>query len=367
MNITLDLFKHKGSHQIGIRFPFDFETKEYIKQFIGVRWTASHACFYVTYTTSTYSNLLLHLQAKNWTVNVSKVADFKKKNDADILFIKKYDTIVNKFGNWMLQQRYSESSITTYTSVIKIFLRHYENKNLDEITEKDIIRFNQDYILANGFSVTFQNQLISALKLFYRKYQNKNLDLANLERPKKYKYLPEVLSIKEVESLLSATSNLKHKILLSIIYSAGLRIGEALSIRLRNIDSERMMIHLMHAKGNKDRYVPLSPKLLILIREYIKLYKPKYYLFEGRFGRKYSQSSARSILKKALQKTSISKRVTLHTLRHSYATHLLESGTDIRYIQELLGHASPKTTMIYTHVSSRKIQNIKSPFDKLNI
>lgn len=361
------MFKHKGVDQIGIKFPFDPSVKNYIRQFKGVRWTATHKCFYVTYSPITYTELLAHLKAKDWPVEVLKMQTFKKKQDADELYIQKYEKIVNRFGNWMSQKRYSPNTVLTYTSSIKIFLRHYKNKNLDEITEKDIIRFNQEYILANGFSTTLQNQLISALKLFYKKYQNKHLDLENLERPKKSKTLPEVLSIKEVEDLLYATHNLKHKMLLSIIYSAGLRIGEALNISLTNVDSQRMLIHIMHAKGKKDRYVPLSPKLLVLLREYFKLYKPKRYLFEGSNGQQYSQSSARSILKMALQKTKITKRVTLHTLRHSYATHLLESGTDIRYIQELLGHNSPKTTMIYTHVSSSKLQNIKSPFDKLKI
>lgn len=367
MNITLDTFKHRGAQQIGIRFPFNYEVKEYIRQFKGVLWSATHTCFYVPYSAVTYNDLLTHLQAKNWHVNTQALQTFKKEQDTNAIYIKKYDKIVHRFGDWMAQKRYSDSTINTYTSCIKIFLRHYENKNLDEIVEKDIIRFNQDYILANSYSVTLQNQLINALKLFYKKYQNKHLDLENLERPKRSKVLPEVLSIKEVEHLLHATSNLKHKMLLSLIYSAGLRIGEALNITLTNVDSQRMLIHIMEAKGKKDRYVPLSPKLLLLLREYFKLYKPKVYLFEGQYGGKYTQSSSRSVLKNALRKTRITKRVTLHTLRHSYATHLLESGTDIRYIQELLGHNSPKTTMIYTHVSSQHIQNIESPFDKLNI
>jgi len=367
MNISLDIFKHKGLHQIGIRFPFDYKTKEYIKQFNGVRWSASHSCFYVPYSSTTYSDLLQYLRTKQWNIDTTKVDQFKKEDDANELYIKKYEHIVDAFGKWMAQKRYSTSTINTYTSMIKIFLRHYENKNMDEITEKDIIRFNQDYILANSFSATFQNQLINALKLFYRKYQNKHLDLNTLERPKKSKSLPQVLSIEEVESLLQATSNLKHKVLLCLIYSAGLRIGEALHLTLTDIDSKRMMIHVKKAKGNKDRYLPLSSNILVLLRDYFKLYKPKLYLFEGGKGEPYIQSSSRSVLNKSLRNTKITKRVTLHTLRHSYATHLLEAGTDIRYIQELLGHNSPKTTMLYTHVSSKKLQNIKSPFDKLNI
>jgi len=367
MNIQLDIFKHRGNTQIGIHFTYNFDAKEYIKKCDGVRWSATHTCFYVPYSASSFSNLSAHLKAKNWDIDTTKVDQFRRKIAADKLYIKKYQEIVNKFGDWMAQKRYSDSTISTYTSAVKIFLRHYENKNLDEITEKDIIRFNQEYILANGFSATFQNQLISALKLFYRIYQNKHLDLENLERPKKSKYLPQILSIEEVENILNATSNLKHKVLLSIIYSAGLRIGEALNLRLSDIDSQRMLIHIRNAKGKKDRYVPLSKGLLPYLRDYYTVYKPKEYLFSGQKGGAYSQVSARQLYRRLVEKCGISKRVTLHTLRHSYATHLLESGTDIRYIQELLGHNSPKTTMIYTHVSSKNLQNIKSPFDKLSL
>ena len=267
----------------------------------------------------------------------------------------------------MLQKRYSHNTITTYFSMIELFFRFHSNKTIAHITKKDIEEFNTEYILKNNYSATFQNQLISAIKLFYTYTNNKNLVLDKLDRPKKSKRLPEILSLTEVESLLNAIDNLKHKALLCIIYSAGLRIGEALNLKLNDIDSNRMLIRVANAKGQKDRYIPLSVNILELLRIYFKIYSPNNYLFSGKLGGKYTDSSARNILKNCLQKTNIKKRVTLHTLRHSYATHLLESGTDIRYIQEILGHNSPKTTMIYTHVSTNNLKNIKSPFDKLKI
>ena len=152
---------------------------------------------------------------------------------------------------------------------------------------------------------------------------------------------------------------------MSIIYSSGLRIGEALNLKLTDIDSKRMLISIKKGKGKKDRVSLLSPKILELLRDYYKAYKPNKYLFEGQFSEQYTSASARKVLKKALLSTSIKKRITLHTLRHSFATHLLESGTDIRYIQEILGHNSPKTTMIYTHVSTSSLSSIKNPFDTL--
>ena len=275
--------------------------------------------------------------------------------------------IIDRFSNWMQQKRYSSSTIGTYVSFLKTFLNFYKNIDIKEIGEKEVVRFNKLYILKNGFSTSTQNQFINAIKLFYSTYQHRFLDLKNLERPKKSLQLPEVLSIDEIKCILQSFKNIKHKTLISLIYSAGLRIGEALRLKLKDIDSKRMMIYIRQSKGRKDRYVPLSQVLLILLREYFKIYKPSNYLFEGPYNKPYTSSSARMILKKAVKHCKIKKHVTLHTLRHSYATHLLESGTDIRLIQELLGHNSPKTTMIYTHVSTSSLQKIENPLDKLNI
>lgn len=155
--------------------------------------------------------------------------------------------------------------------------------------------------------------------------------------------------------------------MLSLIYSCGLRRSELLALKLTDIDANRGILIIKQAKGKKDRIAPLSEKIVVALREYYKLFKPKEYLFEGQFGGKYSEKSLESVLKQSLAKTHIKKRVSLHWLRHSYATHLLEAGTDLRYIQELLGHNSSKTTEIYTHVSTKNIQNIKSPFDDLDI
>ncbi len=365
--IVLSVLEHRNATQLGISFPYDAPLKNYVLKFEGCRWSATHKLFYIPYSPDNYHKLTLYLSEFPVQVNEEEVEKHLAQESIDMQFILKYDAIINAFGNWLAQRRYSDNTIATYTNLIKVFLREYPNKNMDEIVEKDIIRFNQEYILKKGYSATFQNQLMSALKLFYQKYQNKHLDLDAIERPKRAKRLPEVLSIQEVESLLNQVGNIKHKVLLSIIYSAGLRIGEALNLTLNDIDSQRMQIRVTQAKGQKDRYLPLSPKLLVLLTEYYKLNKPEQYLIEGKNGGKYSQSSARAVLKQALKKTKITKKVTLHTLRHSYATHLLESGTDIRYIQELLGHNSPKTTMIYTHVSNNSLRNIKSPFDKLKI
>ena len=192
------------------------------------------------------------------------------------------------------------------------------------------------------------------------------IEIDKIHRPKRSKLLPNVLSKEEIKLILNAHSNIKHKMMLSLIYSCGLRCGELLALQPVHIDSMRNIVLLKNSKGKKDRIVPLNPKILEILRDFYKVYKPKTYLFEGQtIGLQYDARSLQLILKQALQKTGITKPVTLHWLRHSYATHLLESGTDLRYIQELLGHNSSKTTEIYTHVSTKSIQQIKSPFDDL--
>lgn len=174
------------------------------------------------------------------------------------------------------------------------------------------------------------------------------------------------MSKEEVKLILSAHINIKHKTMLSLIYSCGLRRSELLHLKPADIDSKRNIVFIRQSKGRKDRIVPLSLKILVMLRDYYITYNPKTWLFEGQnINEQYSEQSLQSVLKQALFKTKINKPVTLHWLRHSYATHLLESGTDLRYIQELLGHSSSKTPEIYTHVSTKSLQQIKSPFDDL--
>lgn len=190
--------------------------------------------------------------------------------------------------------------------------------------------------------------------------------MEKIYRPKSERLLPNVLSKAEIKSILTALVNIKHQTMLSMIYSCGLRRSEMLNLKPADIDSKRQLVIIRQAKGRKDRIVPLSANILVMLRNYYKAYQPKTWLFEGQLaGEKYSEKSLQCIIKQAVNKANIKKPVTLHWLRHSYATHLLEAGTDLRYIQEILGHRSSKTTEIYTHVSTKNIRNIKSPFDDL--
>ena len=273
---------------------------------------------------------------------------------------------IQKFKQWLRSKRYSESTITTYTEALKSFLVFYREKAVVEITNEDVIVYNNEYILKNNLSASYQNQIVNAIKLFFQTIRETKMEVDKIHRPKRAKLLPNVLSKEEVKLILNAHSNIKHKTMLSLIYSCGLRRSELLNLKPNDIDSKRGIVIIRQSKGKKDRIAPLSPKILEMLREYYIGYKPKTWLFEGQLeNTKYDERSLSNVLKQALTKSRISKPVSLHWLRHSYATHLLESGTDLRYIQELLGHSSSKTTEIYTHVSTKSIQQIKSPFDDL--
>ncbi len=273
---------------------------------------------------------------------------------------------IEKFRNWLLSKRYSDNTINTYSDALKTFLKFFNNKPIEDISDEDIIKFNTDYILARDLSSSFQNQVVNAVKLFFRTIHFKVLNPDSVERPKRPKVLPNVLSKEEVKSLLTVLTNLKHKTMLSLIYSCGLRCGEILTLKPEHIDSKRNILIIKQGKGRKDRIAPLSEKTIQMLREYFQMFRPKVYLFEGeKEGMPYGIRSLQNVLKQSVNKAGIKKPVTLHWLRHSYATHLLENGTDLRYIQEILGHSSSKTTEIYTHVSTKNIRNITSPFDSL--
>ena len=246
------------------------------------------------------------------------------------------------------------------------FINYYSKKDLLEISEEDIKKYLLYLVEKRKVSASYQNQVINAIKFYYEKVcGRKKLPYITIDRPFQDKILPTVLSEEEVMRILNSVTNIKHKAILLTIYSAGLRISEVINLKVADIDSSRKAIIIKGAKGKKDRNSILSDKLLLFLREYFKLYKPKMWLFEGQTGEQYSDSSIQAIFRDACYKAKIQKKATVHTLRHSFATHLLERGTDLRYIQELLGHSSSKTTEIYTHITHKGMEQVKSPLDNL--
>ena len=270
------------------------------------------------------------------------------------------------FKNYMNYRRYSQNTIKTYSDALDVFFRFFQNKTIENLTKEDLIQFNTEYILKKNLSSSYQNQVINAIKLFYRNRFNRSMEVDFIQRPRREKRLPNVLSKNEVKTILEAPSNIKHRAMLSLIYACGLRRSELLNLTLKDVLSDRNLLFIRQSKGKKDRVVPIGNKLIEMLRDYYKAFKPKTWLFEGQLlGEKYSERSIQLVLNQAVTKAKINKPVSLHWLRHSYATHLLESGTDLRYIQELLGHSSSRTTEIYTHVSTKNLQQIRSPFDDL--
>lgn len=373
--VTFSKFMRNKENYLFISFPHDSKLKAYLNDFEGLKWDSGLKGFYLPYSGHNKNQLFQYLRAGNYYVDYSALksgtptsrpgALTKKIAIGTQISIEATNTI-KEFKKWMGQKRYSLNTINTYESMLLLFFRFHYPKAPHQIDQKEILGFNTDYIMANGYSYTYQNQAINAIKLFYRQLGSGNIVPENLERPKRSFRLPEVLSMEEVKMILENTPNLKHKTLLSLLYACGLRIGEALNIEHKDLDLERGFTHIKSGKGRKDRYVPIPLRMCRLLSEYLGTYKPGKYVFEGQGGGKYSQVSARQVLKRSLSKCGIGKRVTLHTLRHSHATHLLENGTDIRFIQELLGHNSPKTTMVYTHVSTTSLDKIKNPFDEFD-
>ncbi|NVO02812.1 MAG: site-specific integrase [Bacteroidetes bacterium] len=275
---------------------------------------------------------------------------------------------LSKLKNWMAHKRYSESTIKTYLDGAKSFLMFVHPKPMNTLNNNDMVEYVNGYIIKNKLSFSYQNQVINAVKIFFREIVRSKFDVETLERPRRQHKLPNVLSKEEITAILRGPRNIKHKAMLSLIYSCGLRRGELLNLKSTDVDSKRNLLIIRNAKGYKDRVAPLSDKIIEMLRNYYKVYKPVKWLFEGQFKETpYSENSLQNVFKQALALTNIKKPATLHWLRHSYATHLLESGTDLRYIQEILGHKSSKTTEIYTHVSNKSLQKIKSPFDELDI
>lgn len=347
MKWKAQLLEHRGLARISVSFVKDERLLGLIRKFDGAQWSQTLKVWHVPDT------------EENRQIFGLPLITYPKPNEEG-------QRALENYKRWLRSKRYSESTVATYFDASKSLLTFFNEKSVSEISNEDIVSYNNDFILKRNLSASYQNQVVSAIKLFFTTVQDRQIEIESIHRPKREKPLPNVLSKAEVKTILEAHSNIKHKMMLSMIYSCGLRCGELLALKPIHIDSKRNIILLKNSKGKKDRLVPLSPKILSMLRDYYKVYKPTEYLFEGyNKGNPYDARSLQVVLKRALNKTDINKPVTLHWLRHSYATHLLESGTDLRYIQELLGHASSKTTEIYTHVSTNSIQQIKSPFDDL--
>jgi integrase/recombinase XerD len=385
-NIVAERVIHKGEERVTLRFPYDAELIKITRGLPDPKWSSQMKCWHIPDSTDIITRLLKAFYGMAYVdydalkpnlaekIKAKKVEEQRKItgktrgiSDADLPPLnEKGREDIDKYRRWMEANRYSESTILTYTAMMVKFLRFVGPREAQECTSDDLIRIVEEYILPNGLSHSFQNQMISSVKKFYSHIYETVIDPGKVTRPRPQHRLPNVLSKEEVKRVLDAPVNEKHRVMLSLIYACGLRRSELLQLMPADIERSRNLLRIRQSKGFRDRIVPVSERTIGMVDSYIGRYKPKRYIFEGQFpGEMYSATSLEKVLKAACAKAGIRKEVTLHWLRHSYATHLLESGTDLRYIQELLGHRSSRTTEIYTHVTTKSIQKIRSPFDDL--
>jgi len=354
------------NNKLIVQFPYSEDRVEKIRSVEGRRWDSQHKCWIVPYSQDILEKVL------KLFINEKIVADKSLSQTVNLLIksIKKnkYTLWVKDINEQMITKLklkgYSFKTIKAYVNHTKRFLR-FIKKDPVEVETNDISKYLFYLLDQETCSYSYVNQAVSSIKFLCENVLNKN-DLAiSIPRPRKEHKLPVVLSQKEVIKILTSVKNEKHRAILTLIYSSGLRVGELVRLRIEDIDSERMLIHIRQGKGRKDRYTMLSKVALKVLRDYIIRYKPETWLFPGgKEGKHLTERSVQRVFESALQKAGISKDVSVHSLRHSFATHLLENGTDLRYIQELLGHKSSKTTEIYTHVSEKDMRRIQSPLDR---
>lgn len=361
--ILVERTLHRNKKRVKLIFSFDVEIMSIIDTIEGVAWSSTMSCWHIPYK-ETYLNDL-----KNLFKDEVQIVDRSHKirlslhnNLGD-----EHKQALGRFKIYLRNRRYSDSTVKNYEKRIRDFLEFYHDKEIDLITNEDIQYYNYERMIKKRVSYTLQNLFVTSLRLFLKTVSESKIDIEKVERAKTSRKLPEVFSKKEIEKILNNTQNLKHKTILLITYGCGLRRSEVGKLQIQDVNSDRKLMLVRNAKGRKDRFVPLSEKLVEALRVYYKSYKPQKYLFETKPGRPYPAETAYKVFKNALRKSGNKKDVGIHTLRHSYATHLLENGTDLRYIQEILGHKSSKTTEIYTHVSKQNISNIISPADDLEI
>lgn len=355
---------HKRKLCIAIVFTYDFGLIQKVKSIPGATWSASKKCWYISHNPGAVAQIKEKLSGKAIIRDLSEGEAVSRKGTLKVYDLpERTELYISQFEKFLRGKRYSESTVNTYTAFVADFFNFHSKKEILKLNNRDVELYCEDYLVPNHYSISSQRQFISAMKLLKNFLPELALDDLQLQRPKKSRMLPTVLSQEEVLQLIIHTRNLKHRAALTMIYSAGLRISELLNLQLKDLDLQRRQVFIKKGKGRKDRVVVLAESFMPMLNNYLMSYNPGKFFIEGQTGGRYSAQSIRAIISRSASKAGIKKRITPHTLRHSFATHLLEQGTDLRYIQELLGHSRPETTMIYTHVSRKDLLSIQSPLD----
>ena len=343
--------KHNGNRVIWIGFKYNKEHLDLLKKSIKANWSSSNKCWYLADNRTNRLKLGIEvmpvgnaLLSKIHPINIQAFNDYK---------------------NALLLKAYSPNTIKSYCAEFIQLLATINSTKVEDLTADKLKSYFLYCIEEFNLSENYLHSRINAIKFYYEQVLRKPKMFIDIPRPKKPLLLPKSLNINEVQKIIKATNNLKHRLIIKLAYGMGLRVSEIVNIKIEDIDSKNMKVLINRAKGKKDRYVILPDSILDELRHYYTIYKPKVYLFEGMYSEQYSSRSAQAVFKNAMKKAGITKRVGIHSLRHSYATHLLEYGTDISLIQKLLGHSNIKTTLTYTHVTDKSLAKVKSPLDNL--
>lgn len=368
LNIVLEPGNHRGKDVVFVKFPYDKELVNAVRAIDGAQWSQGKNTWYITKNSFNLNTLFNKLKPSafiDYSMLKSIPSNKRSKKKVKVKITKPKIVFPKSYSDKLDQKRYSNNTKSIYTNYFSDFIRFFKNRILDTISSDEINNYILSLIKENNISPSQQNQRINAIKFYYEKVLDNDKTFYNIERPLKARTLPNVLSPNEIKMMIDNTTNVKHKCIISLLYSAGLRRSELIRLQITDILSDQMLLKIEHGKGNKDRYVGLSKYMLDLLRVFYAEYKPKLWLFESPKGDQYSGSSIVKVVKSAAKKAGIVRRVTPHMLRHSFATHHLESGTDLRYIQEFLGHSSTKTTEIYTHVAKTDFSRFKNPLDEI--
>jgi integrase/recombinase XerD len=360
---------------IGLQFHPDKVVQALLKELPNIKWSMEFGMAHVPNTKGNLNLIYQKFRGVAWINSnyfFAKRRINKENEEVNVDWFRKrtlpigYRACPEEFLLKLELKRYANNTVKTYVQCFEKFINAQKETDLLRINEQDVEKYLQKLIQEKK-SNSYVNQMINSIKFYYEVVKEMPNRFYSIDRPIQKETLPKVISLEEVSAIIENTSNIKHRCIVSLLYSAGLRRAELLNLKPLDIDSKRMVILVKNGKGGKDRITFLDQSVLEDLRVYFKEWKPKEYLFEGEKGGMYSTSSVMAIINKAAKKANIKKKVSPHMLRHSFATHLLENGTDLRYIQNLLGHSSSKTTEIYTHVAINHIQNIKSPIELINL
>lgn len=366
-SITLKHLLIENQRKIGLQFSSDKVIQGLVDSIPGMKWSVEFNMHYLPNTKPNLEHIFKVFKGEVWINGNYFFAIKKLHNDnpkVDVQWFRNRKLGIDRkpcpeeYLSKLEILRYSNNTVRAYVNCFEAFINHFKETEPLEINENEIREYLQK-LIRDGKSNSYINQALNSIKFYYEVVNGMPNRFYSIERPRKKKRLPDVLSKDEILGIIENTNNLKHRCIVELLYSSGLRRNELLQLRPSDIDSKRMMVRVRQGKGSKDRLTILSKSTLNDLRQYFKEYRPKNFLFEGVNGKSYSTSSVLNIIVNAAKKAGINRRVTPHMLRHSFATHLLEKGTDIRHIQLLLGHGSTRTTEIYTHVADRSFMKIE--------